>query len=122
MTRVTGFIVFAAAVLTALIFVVIASFNRMPEPYAACVDSHRERPDVALGQIYNADLVLEEDASSVEEGEHETVGYRIITAKVAPAARAAGQPVTITCYEVDGHGGVILDEDTFRESLGFAHD
>ncbi|MFV8833424.1 hypothetical protein [Aquisalimonas sp.] len=118
MMRVTGFIVFAAAVLIALVFVVIASFNRMPEPYASCVDQHRERPDIALGQIYDIDLVLDEDRSSVEDGEHDGIGYRIVTARVDPASRAAGRGETLTCYEVDGHGSIVLDEETFRNMVG----
>ena len=118
MTRLTGFIGFASAVLIALIFVVIASFNRMPEPYAACVDTHRDRPDVALGGIYDTDLILDEAASDVTEGRHDGIDHRTITARVEPAARAAGQPVTLTCYEVDGPGSLILDEQTFRDMLG----
>ncbi len=118
MTRVTGFIVFAAAVITALVFVIIASFNRMPEPYASCVDAHRDRPDVALEGSYDTDLILDEDMSSVEEGSHDGIGYRVIVADVAPASRAAGPGVTLTCYEVDGHGSLLLDEKTFRDMVG----
>ena len=118
MTRATGFIIFAAAVITALVFVIIASLNRMPEPYASCVDTHRDRPDVALGAIYDTDLVLDEDLSSVEEGSHDGIGYRVIVADVAPASRAAGQGVTLTCYDVDGHGSLLLDEETFRDMVG----
>lgn len=118
MMRGTGFIVFAAAVLIALVFVVIASFNRMPEPYASCVDQHRERPDIALGQIYDTDLVLDEDRSSIEDGEHDGISYRIITAHVDPASRAAGRGETLTCFDVDGHGSMVLDEATFRNMVG----
>ncbi len=118
MTRLSGFIVFAAAVIIAVVFVVIASFNRMPEPYASCVDAHRDRPDVALGAAYDTDLVLNEDASSVEEGEHDGIGFRVIVADVAPASRAAGQGSSLTCYEVDGHGSLLLREENFRDMVG----
>ncbi len=118
MTRMTGFIVFAAAVLIAIVFVVLASLNRMPEPYAGCVDTHRDRPDHGLGNIYDIDLVLDEDRSDVEEGHDGGLDYRIITARVDPVSRAAGQGTTLTCYEVEGHGSVILDETTFRRMIG----
>lgn len=118
MTRVSGFIVFAAAVITALVFVVIAAFNRMPEPYASCIETHRDRPDVALGAIYDKDLVLDENLSGVEEDSHDGVAYRVIVADVSPASRAAGGSKTLTCYDVDGHGSLVLEEQTFERMVG----
>lgn len=110
MTRATGFIAFAAAIAAAVAFVVLASLNRMPEPFAACVEAHRDRPEYGLGTLHDTDLVLDETASGVEEGERAGTRYRIIRTRVAPVSRAAGQGVTVTCYEIAGRDGLLLDE------------
>lgn len=118
MTRMTGFIVFVAAVILAVVAVILSGLHRMPEPYASCVETHRDRPDIALGRMYDTDLILDEESSSVEEDAHDGIGYRTITAEVAPATSTAGDPTTLTCYEVDGHGSLILREETLREMVG----
>ncbi|MDN3519641.1 hypothetical protein QWY84_18695 [Aquisalimonas lutea] len=118
MTRMTGFIVFVAAIVVAVAAVILSGLHRMPEPYAGCVDTHRERPDIALGRMYDADLILDEERSGVEEDAHDGIGYRTITARVSPAPATAGDTITLTCYEVDGHGSLILQEETLREMVG----
>lgn len=117
MTRLTGFIVFAAAVALAVAAIITSTLYRMPEPFAGCVDAHRQRADVALGEMHDTDLVLDEARSGVTDEERNGFTYRRIEAHVEPAAPAAGQPVTLTCYALSNDGGneMLLREEGLRE-------
>ena len=118
MMRMTGFIAFAAAVITAITFVILGQFTRMPEPYASCVELHRDNPDYGLERLRELDLVLDEDASGVRDGREGDIGYSVIEASVAPAGGTAGGAVTIECYRIDGHDGLIVDPETFHRMIG----
>ncbi|MFO7858760.1 MAG: hypothetical protein R6V11_07550 [Ectothiorhodospiraceae bacterium] len=120
MTRLTGFIVFAAAIALAVAAIITSTLYRMPEPFAGCVDAHRQRADVALGEMHDTDLVLDEARSGVTEGDRNGTSYRRIEAHVEPAAPAAGQPVTLTCYAI-GEGNdreMLLREEALRARTG----
>ncbi|MCC5859348.1 MAG: hypothetical protein JJT90_14410 [Ectothiorhodospiraceae bacterium] len=99
MIRITGFIAFALALAVMIALVIRANLDSIPEPYASCVELHRQAPDHGLGRLANMDLRLDEQHSRIETQEN---GRDIIVARVTPVARSAGRPVTLRCTADDG--------------------
>ncbi len=94
MIRITGFIAFALALVLMIIYVIQANLYSIPEPYASCIELHRDAPEHGLGRLANMDLRLDENRSRISTDD---AGGEVIVARVEPVARTAGQPITLRC-------------------------
>lgn len=99
MIRLTGFIAFALALALMITYVIRANLYSIPEPYASCIELHRDAPEYGLGRLANMDLRLNESRSRISTDDD---GAETIVARVDPVARTAGQPVTLRCPVENG--------------------
>ncbi len=99
MIRISGFIAFALALAVMITLVIRANLDSIPEPYASCIELHRQAPNHGLGRLANMDLRLDEQHSRIEALKD---GRNLIVARVTPVARSAGRPVTLRCTADNG--------------------